>query len=223
MDKPLEKYLAEVSNYLGPLPLARREEEIKEMRQHLQCAITAYQDEGQSEEEASANAIKQFGKPEELGKKVVWAWRRADKREYIRSFLGAWLCFTAWRFLRWHLHFIGSMLNVFERTYRHDAYILLIGSYLFGTIWTASWSWISGYAFPNRAMFGVGAFMIILGSYGICVSSYNDYYSVRISDFVLILRFADSFRELGIFIAIAVISARAGSRQRIRRQQVVQD
>ena len=39
MHSQLENYLAEVSSHLDPLPPARRNEELMEMRQHLNNAI----------------------------------------------------------------------------------------------------------------------------------------------------------------------------------------
>jgi uncharacterized membrane protein len=39
MHNPLEEYLTELSEYLAPLPIQQRNEELKEMRQHLQNAV----------------------------------------------------------------------------------------------------------------------------------------------------------------------------------------
>ena len=81
MQKLLEDYLTQVASHLQPLPEARRREELREMRQHLQNAVIVNQEMGQSEDEAATNALEQFGGPTELGENVVWAWRREERKQ----------------------------------------------------------------------------------------------------------------------------------------------
>ena len=87
----LEAYLDQVAAHLSALPAKRRKEELREMRQHLQNAVTVNRELGQSEEDAAANAVLQFGTPEDLGSSLVWAWRREEKLNK-RSFWGAATC-----------------------------------------------------------------------------------------------------------------------------------
>ncbi|MGI4787579.1 MAG: HAAS signaling domain-containing protein [Janthinobacterium lividum] len=94
MHSLLEDYLSEVAAHLNALPKKRRAEELAEMRTHLLNAATVSQELGQSEEDAVANAVQQFGTPEDLGENLVWAWRREDKL-IKRSFWGATLCSLA--------------------------------------------------------------------------------------------------------------------------------
>lgn len=72
----LEVYLEQVAAHLSALPPKRRNEELREMRQHLLNAVTVNRELGQSEEDAAVNAVMQFGTPEDLGDNLVWAWRR---------------------------------------------------------------------------------------------------------------------------------------------------
>ncbi len=88
MHSPLEAYLDQVAVHLSALPAKRRTEELREMRQHLLNAITVNRELGQSKEDAAANAVMQFGTPEDLGDNLVWAWRREEKLNK-RSFWGA--------------------------------------------------------------------------------------------------------------------------------------
>ena len=88
MHSRLEAYLSEVSAQLGPLPGKRREEELREMRGHLEAAYAAGLARGQSEEEEARDVLAQFGVPEELGAETVAAWRRGRSRDR-RSFWGA--------------------------------------------------------------------------------------------------------------------------------------
>ena len=87
----LENVLVEVAAHLGTLPPRRRADELREMRTHLENAVTVNLELGQSEDEAAQNAVAQFGTPQDLGENVVWAWRRGEVRQK-RSFWGAASC-----------------------------------------------------------------------------------------------------------------------------------
>jgi uncharacterized membrane protein len=96
MHNLLENYLAEVRAKLSPLPAERREEEMREMRQHLLSAIEVNQELGQSEDEAAANALADFGTPEKASESILWAWRRDVRKQSVQSFWrfeGIWAVF----------------------------------------------------------------------------------------------------------------------------------
>lgn len=84
MHSLLENYLAEVSAQLGSLLAKQRDEEMREMRQHLLSAMEANRDLGQTEDEAVANALTEFGTSEEASESILWAWRR-DLRKKMRK------------------------------------------------------------------------------------------------------------------------------------------
>ena len=88
MNARLERYLDEVAARLGPMPTKRRDEELREMRGHLQNAVLVHREWGQSEDEAARTAVEEFGPPEDLGAHVVRAWKRGRSRDR-RSFWGA--------------------------------------------------------------------------------------------------------------------------------------
>lgn len=78
MHNLLETYLSEVERSLRLLPKRRRNEELREIRQHLQNAVAVYREQGQSEDEAAQSAIAQFGQSDDLGQNIVQAWRRGQ-------------------------------------------------------------------------------------------------------------------------------------------------
>ncbi len=84
----LEAYLEQVAAHLSALPPKRRNEELREMRQHLLDAVTVNKELGQSEEDAAANAVMQFGTPEDLGGNLVWVWKR-ERIQNSRNLAGA--------------------------------------------------------------------------------------------------------------------------------------
>lgn len=108
----LESYLSEVAKYLCALPLKRREEELREIRQHLHNAAAVNQEFGQSEEAAAANAVVQFGTAQDLGGNLVWAWKRERKLDK-RSFWGAAACSSAILILVPYI-FITFIIKPFE-------------------------------------------------------------------------------------------------------------
>ena len=91
MHSLLESYLAEVRAKLCALPAARREEELREMRQHLLDAVRVNREQGQTEVEAAANALAEFGTSAEASESVLWAWRRGKVMDQ-RNFLGGAVC-----------------------------------------------------------------------------------------------------------------------------------
>ena len=84
MHSLLENYLAEVSVQLGSLLAKQRDEEMREMRQRLLSAMEANRDLGQTEDEAAANALAEFGTSEKASESILWACRR-DLRKKMRK------------------------------------------------------------------------------------------------------------------------------------------
>ena len=82
MPSPLDTYLEQVAAHLVPMPAKQRNEELREMRTHLQAAAVAHRELGQSEEDAVRNALVQFGTPDALGQSAVTAWRRGVRRDW---------------------------------------------------------------------------------------------------------------------------------------------
>lgn len=100
MHKQLEDYLTEVARQIGSIPKPRRDEELKEMREHLVSAIAANRELGQSEDVAAANALKEFGTPAEAALHVVRAWRCFAWKNGVKTFwtmFGIWSAFYAFQ------------------------------------------------------------------------------------------------------------------------------
>jgi uncharacterized membrane protein len=73
MHKQLEDYLNQFASRLGKLPTAQREDELREIRQHLELLIVSHRERGRSEEEAVGLAISQFGRAEKIGRELSQA------------------------------------------------------------------------------------------------------------------------------------------------------
>ena len=71
---PLELYLNRVARELRFMPFSRREEELRELRSHLEQRAEDFQLAGSSDEEAQLRATEAFGSPRTLGAKLCDAW-----------------------------------------------------------------------------------------------------------------------------------------------------
>jgi len=169
MHRLLEDYLSQVENELRPMPAEQREQDLREMRQHLLKAIAVNQEvTGHSEEKATENAIKEFGSPQKLAAEMLSAWRRGDKKENRRSLIGALLCQLASKCII-SILFIAFGFSILTTQYgKHE---LLIGSLL--VLWNATslaaTGIVSAYFFPMRAI----AATWILAVVDICITWYQ--------------------------------------------------
>jgi len=90
MHRLLEEYLSQVAIQLQAIPAKQREEELREISQHLtNAAIVHHEIHRQDEDEAAIAAIGEFGPPNELAAEMLSAWRRGEKKASSRSLVGA--------------------------------------------------------------------------------------------------------------------------------------
>jgi hypothetical protein len=94
----IEAYLAEVAKQLAVMQIAvlpkplisvpkpRMDEELKEMRQHLLNAVSAHQENGQSKDKATANALADFGTPEVASANVLATWLMFIRKSGLKTF-----------------------------------------------------------------------------------------------------------------------------------------
>jgi uncharacterized membrane protein len=78
----LEQYLETIEARLKNLPAPQRQEEILEIRQHLEALVAGHYLAGLSQDEAVATAIRQFGHAEQIGQ----ALNQVSRQQRIRSF-----------------------------------------------------------------------------------------------------------------------------------------
>ena len=78
MDNPgLDRYLATLAARMQAVPAARRADELREVRQHLDALVAGNIALGRSEEAAVAAAIRQFGRAEQVGRDLNTTWQRS--------------------------------------------------------------------------------------------------------------------------------------------------
>jgi len=161
MHSLLEEYLSEVAIHLSALPVARRSEELREMRTHLENAVIVSRELGQSEDDAAQTAVEQFGTPETVGQSMVEAWRRGESLRK-RDFWGAAACTLVLSYL------LSFLVGQMEQTYilyakpgSHSSAAVWVG--LFGLAYAAPVlvGGVSGILFPKRAVMGAGLATVV--------------------------------------------------------------
>lgn len=96
MDKRLETYLQTVESELGEMREARREGELREMRQHLEAIVAQSVENGLSEAEATEAAIAQFGAARQVGRELEEVGSRKESLlRMVAAPLGGALCAVA--------------------------------------------------------------------------------------------------------------------------------
>jgi len=219
MHNLLESYLAEVAAHLSPLPPKQRAEELREMRAHLENAVIVNRELGQAGDEAVRAAVAQFGKPEDLGENVVWAWRRGKRtgrRKDAWSFSGAAACVMALVSLE------VTLLRTPENSFLHSPdntvhpWFVGLGVLSVAMIAQALAGWIGGFAFPRRAVLGATFAVALPCGIGVWLTISKSIQYGRPDDF-----YAAAYRLLSnlVFGAITVLGAWAGSRWRAKNRR----
>lgn len=101
----MDQYLATVAARLKSLSAAERDEELREIRQHLEALVAGHMAQGRSEDAAVTLAIQQFGRAEQIGAELKKV-RDDDRNHHIRAFLFSYVTVTAFMFL-----FFASMTD----------------------------------------------------------------------------------------------------------------
>ena len=162
MHSLLEAYLSEVAAHLSALPAERRNEELREMRTHLENAAIVNRELGQSEDEAAQNAVAQFGTPQDLGENVVWAWWRGEalnKRSLFGATAATTLMLCLMTFLMNQTWYYGILEILLPRTFllycgKHQTWGMALTQAMFLTNFGLAGGG-AGCLFPGGAVRGV--------------------------------------------------------------------
>jgi len=165
MDKKLETYLQTVQSELGEMREARREGELREMRQHLEAIIARLTEGGLSEEEATEAAIAQFGEARQVGRELEKVGTRKESLlQIIAAPLGGALCAVV-------LSLVMSVVDDFVTRLMDPQFT----GWWHGSVWVFLLTWpvalasgaVSGLISPRlggRLLLGLaGLFLVALG------------------------------------------------------------
>lgn len=168
MHSLLDTYLADVAARLGALPPRRRDDELREMRAHLEAAVAAGREDGLSEDAAAASALAQFGPPpHEAAAGIVRAWKRARNGRNVQLAGAGAITLALTMLLPWLLFPLEKPL-VMRAFQSHDQWIGLLVLFWQTPPFLVAGA-VSGFAFPRRAVAGTG----------LAVAAYELFYVVR--------------------------------------------
>ena len=221
MHSQLETYLSEVAAQLSPLPSKRRNEELREMRAHLENAVTVNRELGQSEDEAAQTAVEWFGTPKVVAEETIASWRRGV-RLGRRDFWGAAACAIA-------LPSLVTPLMVWLQTSLPTPAQGFAQPPFSAWLWTEWLFWlmptflltggISGFLFPKRAVAGVAVGLMVRHAYfltgGIVHGLWYWSLAVATMDIIFVI-FAATAARVGRQWRQSRPSARAASNQALK-------
>lgn len=80
-DEQLDHFFQRLNKPLKRMPQPARAELHQELRQHLDALIAAHEELGSSPEEAFELALRQFGDPAKVGRKLWWEWFLSSRQK----------------------------------------------------------------------------------------------------------------------------------------------
>lgn len=83
----LDQYIETIHARLKSLPAAQRDEEVREIRQHLDALVAGHRAAGLGEDEAVHVAIRQFGHAEQVGRELHQTWQPQRLRALVPALL----------------------------------------------------------------------------------------------------------------------------------------
>lgn len=155
----IESYLESVRERLGKLPVAERDAELTEVRDHLAELARGHAELGMTEQEAIQTALRQFGDPKSVGTNLRRAWEQGHKRRLPGTVLSAagWaisvsLVMSLISFL------IRSILAEATNNYQNRGAVLwnvMLGFWVAGCLQGLVTGYITGRRAPRRAFVGM--------------------------------------------------------------------
>ena len=162
----LELYLAQIAHELRDLPPQARADEMREIEAHLRALVLAGQQlEDISADAATATALRQFGEPRRIGRKLRRAWERKQPEAWWRAVLAPIIAATSFFFGGSALMqcFFALHLLPYGIPYGFNSVISLI-------CFTSSY--IAGLISPKRGLFGIMGLLILITLNGITTEDF---------------------------------------------------
>lgn len=159
----LETYLQQVKAHLKLLTVEAQAEELQEIRQHLQALVTAGMERGESEADAVAAALQQFGEPRKVGHALQQAWRRradsplrmvmAGGAVFVSNILLVVIGVLAWFYCE--SHFLGNNVDRGINVPANTFHPLVQGAFnvWFGMGAPLLAGWIGAWIAPRRVLY----------------------------------------------------------------------
>lgn len=170
----LANYLNEIEYELRYLPASAREDELREIQAHLGALVLAGQQlEDLSADAATATALRQFGAPRQIGRKLRKAWERAQPEAWWRA--GLALAFALGFYVVGAFPFMQGFYRGFCNFYGVDSTVpaadahaiaiyqtIAVCSQFFGFFFMMFATYVMGLISPKRCKLVIAAILICL-------------------------------------------------------------
>ena len=150
----LETYLSQIAHELRDLPAQARADELREIESHLRALVLASQQiEDVSEAEATETALRQFGSPKGVGRKLRRAWERRQPEAWWRALLAPILA------LNFSTYVIDPFLQGFTISYVPPSFASIMAMMM---LLTFAMTYGMGLISPKRAKLSVGIMLAFI-------------------------------------------------------------
>jgi hypothetical protein len=213
MHSPLEPYLQTVEQNLHSLPAEERQQELAEIRLHLESLLEANRELCNTEEEAVEQTLAQFGRAQTLGKDLTYV-HQSEGKPQIRMLAGAVVFNYAGGMLLGHI--VHPILNFAVPLTVHPT-PLWITAWIASSLMTAFCvGWLTGVVAPRHAIKGT----VINHLLGMCITFVITMRQpdIIVSNMVLSIGISLLISAI-INISVAVLGTKWGVRWRTKRNQ----
>ena len=93
-NEEVEAYFNRLNAQMKKMPTEDRAEMHQEVRQHLEALAAAHEELGATPREAAEAALRQFGEPRYIGKRMFVEWRHSSRGKGRDGPVSLWLMFS---------------------------------------------------------------------------------------------------------------------------------
>ena len=170
----LANYLNEIEHELRDLPANARENEMREIKAHLRALIQVEQQPQEASEiDATAIALRQFGEPRAIGRKLRRAWERGQSEAWWRAGLAlafalGFYAISAFplmqEFFNFYLDFHGvdATIPADDANARTIYQILAVYSQFLGFFFMLFETYVMGLISPKRSKWVIATILVCM-------------------------------------------------------------
>ena len=166
----LANYLNEIEHELRDLPAHAREDEMRELKAHLRALIQVEQQPQEASEfDATAVALRQFGEPRAIGRKLRRAWERRQPEAWWRAVLAlGFYAVVAFPFMQGFYKGFFNFYGIDSTVPAADAHAaaiyqtMAIYSQFFGFFFMMFATYVMALIAPKRSRWVISAILVYL-------------------------------------------------------------
>lgn len=222
MHAQLEKYFSQIEKQLSILPEKQRQDELREVRCHLEMMIDENIAQGCDLDDAVAKALEQFGPPVDVGRGLQNA-RYSKRYHYRRMFYAGFAALIIASLSSLITRFVFIKFGVFDnRALMSDPTWLLLGNCLWSCVEAFFIGWAIETFLPKRDLFIIAVKAILFAIFwGITLLMFG---AMALSAYAKLFMLNTSYYVGSIVLSILMTYLGAWARRRhVEHQQIVSE